>query len=148
MTEPYDDGKTDELIASTNNSLMDDFIRYGRADEYPTAQEAADAAMAESSEADDIVIEGDEIFVVDDDGTEHPVDEDEAIGLLNQWQAEDQFAEGKPDAMLRYMAQFGPGGGDATAEFYDRTLHELGYDRLAEAAQAEVDAETAEPGEP
>jgi hypothetical protein len=100
--------------------------------------------MAEPN--DDIVIEGDEIVVVDDDGVEHPVSEAETVQLLSQWHAEDQLAEGNADPALRHMARFGQG--DATAQFYDRTLHELGYDRLAEAAQAEVDAETAEPGEP
>jgi hypothetical protein len=92
------------------------------------------------------VIEGDEIVVVDDDGVKHAVDESEAIGLLNQWHAEDQLAEGNADPYLRNLAL--EGHGDATAAFFNRTLHELGYDRLAEAAQAEVDAETAEPGEP
>jgi hypothetical protein len=90
--------------------------------------------------------EGDEIAVVDDDGVEHAVDESEAVQLLSQWHAEDELAKGNVDPYLRNLAR--EGQGDATRQFFDRTLHELGYDRLAEAAQAEADAETSEPGEP
>jgi hypothetical protein len=48
MTEPeYDDGKTDALIASTNNMIGDEWLR-GQARQYASAEDAAAATDSES----------------------------------------------------------------------------------------------------